>query len=201
MRACVLGAAVALAGCRKPPTLENHYYSLVLEAADDHPVSARSVPAGRVDIVEVSMPDFLMSRSLVLQVNSNEVQHAKYHHWGEPLDAAVRKVLSRDLSAAHPSLDIAPGHGRGADCTLFIEFDRFHATGDARVFVSGRYTFVRGAEQVRQEFDVTRVQRGDGYTSAVKGMRQGVRALGEELGPLVARCTAPRAEAAAPTTP
>ena len=137
------------------------------------------------------MPDFLMSRSLVLQVNSNEVRHAKHHHWGEPLHASVGKVLVRDLSEALPTLDIATGPGRKADCALHIELDRFHATDDARVLVSGRYTLHRGDERIRREFDVTQVQRGDGYTNAVRGMRRAVRALSEELRPVLAGCVAP----------
>jgi uncharacterized lipoprotein YmbA len=184
-------AAVLLMGCAKKPIIENHYYSLVLEAAAGR-TSPDHEPAGvRVDLTEVTLPDFLRSRSLVLQVQSNEVIHAKHHHWGEPLDIAIQKVLAWDLSSALPALDIAAGSGRGADCTLTMEFDRFHASDDSRVLVSGRYTLTQGNRVSRREFDVSQVQHGDGYTSAVTGMRSALEALSETMRPIVAGCAPP----------
>lgn len=194
MKTPFIAVAALLVGCRKPPAVQNHYYSLVLEASEDQSTSQRAAPKGRVDLVEVTLPDFLMSRSLVLQVSTNEIRHSKEHHWGEPLDVSVGKVLAWDLATALPTLDIAPGHGRGADCSLFVEFDRFHANSTARVLVSGRYTLVQGEQMRQQNFDVTQVQRGDGYSNAVKAMRGAVRALSEELSPLLTACTSASAE-------
>ena len=189
MRIPVLITTGLLGGCAKAPIAENHYYSLVLEAADGRTPPERVETSVRVDIVAVTLPDFLKSRSLVLQVNTNEVTHAEQHHWGEPLDFGIKKVLAWDLSAALPTLDVAPGPGRDADCSLTLEFDRFHASNDARVLVSGRYTWTRGEESLRQEFDVSQVQYGDGYTSAVARMRKAIKDLSQELQPLVAGCT------------
>jgi len=188
MRTLVLLSTAALLGCRKPPPAQNHYYSLVLEATNGQAISDRPAPEGRVDLKAVTLPDYLLTRSLVMQVNSNEVRPAKYHHWGEPIDTSVRKVLVRDLSTALPTLDIIAGHRQSADCTLIVEFDRFHATNDAKVLASGRYTIHQGDRTVRQEFDVTQVQHGDGYTNAVKGMRRAVRALGDQLQPALQGC-------------
>lgn len=194
MRSLVVASAVLLVGCRKPPTVENHYYSLVLEAAETRTPPPPKASVARVDLVEVTVPDFLKSRSLVLQVSTNEVRHARSHHWGEPLDVSVGKVLAWDLGAALDGVDVAPGHGRGADCVLHLELDRFHATADARVLVSGRYTLVHGDRTHRRDFDVTQVQHGDGYTQTVKAMRRAVRALSEELQPVVAACAGPGPE-------
>ena len=191
MRRLFLVAAALLMGCAKKTVAQHHYYSLVLEAAEGRVPPTQGVSKARVDLVEVALPEFLKSRSLVLQVNSNEVSHAKHHHWGEPLDVAVGKVLAWDLAEALPSLDVAPRPGRGADCTLKVEFDRLHATGDSRVLVSGRYTLNLGERVVRREFDVTQVQHGDGYTSAVAGMRRAIDALSEQMRPAVARCIPP----------
>ena len=189
MRIPVLITAGLIGGCAKPPIAENHYYSLVLEATDGRTPPEPVETIARVDVVAVTLPDFLKSRSLVLQVNSNEVTHAGQHHWGEPLDFGIRKVLAWDLSAALPTLDVVPGPGRDADCSLTLEFDRFHASNDARVLVSGRYTWAHGDTVLRQEFDVSQVQYGDGYTSAVARMRKAIKDLSQELQPLVAGCT------------
>jgi len=187
-------AAVLVTGCAKPPLATNHYYSLVLEAAAGRP-TPKGVPSGaRIDLVAVTLPDFLRSRSLVLQVNTNEVTHARHHHWGDPLDIAIRKVLAWDLSSELPDLDIAPGTGRDADCTLTLEFDRFHASNDARVLVSGRYTLTRGDHVSRREFDVSQVQQTDGYTSAVTAMRTALEALSDTMQPVVASCISPASD-------
>jgi len=194
MKRQMLVGALFLMGCRKPPPVEQHYYSLVLEASQSRPAPEPGTPTARVDLVEVNLPDFLMSRSLVMQVNSNEVKPARHHHWGEPLEVSLRKVLAADLSDALPQLDIAPGQGRGADCTLHLHFDRFHATHQARVAVSGRYVFRTEEQVLRREFDVSQVQQGNGYSHAVQAMRRGVAALAAELRPVVEGCTAAGAD-------
>ena len=109
MRPELFAAAALAMGCGKKLDVQNHYYSLVLEAADQGLPPQPTDPRARVDLVAVHLPDFLQSRSLVLQVNSNEVIHARHHHWGEPLDLAILKVLARDLSTAMPAYEVVPG--------------------------------------------------------------------------------------------
>ncbi|MBO86905.1 MAG: hypothetical protein CL927_16270 [Deltaproteobacteria bacterium] len=194
MKSLYLAFVGLLVGCGKKLEVENHYYSLVLEAAEGQPPAEPVAPKARVDLVAVDLPDFLRSRSLVLQVNTNEVLHARYHHWGEPLDIAVQKVLARDLSNALPKLEVAPGPGREADCTIALELDRFHASNSAQVLVSGRFVYTQHDQVTRREFDVSQVQEGDGYTSAVSGMRRALGALSRELASVVGACTPKPAE-------
>jgi len=196
MKRAILLSAALLVGCGKKLVVQDRYYSLVLEAAGDRSLAVNGQPRARVDIVEVTMPDFLRSRSLVLQVSTNEVIHARHHHWGEPLDDAVRKVLAWDLAEAVPTHAITLGHGRNADCSLRLEFDRFHASEGAKVMVSGRYTLRQGDREVHREFDVTQVQRGDGYTAAVTAMRGALRTLSGQMQEVVAACVPPPEPAA-----
>lgn len=186
---CISILAVSSA-CRKAPEVTERYYSLVLEAAEDAPPpkAPPHTSAPRVYIEPVVLPDFLRTRSLVLQVGSNELRPARYHHWGEPLDVSIRKVLTQDLAQAHPGLQVGHTHRDSAACTLTVDFDRFHATTDARVVVSGRYTLVREDTVQQNTFDVTQVQRGDGYTHAVKAMRRAVAELTTTLADAVAPC-------------
>lgn len=189
MRPELFAAAALAMGCGKKLDVQNHYYSLVLEAADQGLPPQPTDPRARVDLVAVHLPDFLQSRSLVLQVNPNEVIHARHHHWGEPLDLAILKVLARDLSTAMPAYEVVPGPGREADCALELELDRFHASNGARVLVSGRFLYTQGGTVMRREFDVSQVQQADGYTGAVSGMRGALAALSAELVPVLSGCT------------
>ena len=189
MRMMTLSAVGLLMACGgKTVIVEDHYYSLVLEAAADREVPARSSTEGLVILTEVVLPDFLMLRNLTLQTSSNEIDIAKHHHWADPLDESVQKVLIWDLSAQLPALDITRSAVADADCTLAVEFDRLHADSSGHVLASGRYTLTRNEHSTRHEFDVSQPLRADGYTAAVTGIRQALAALGEAMRPQVQGC-------------
>lgn len=189
MKKTLLLAAGLLMACGKKVVVEDHYYSLVLEAAEGRAPTDSSELAVRVDLIEVVLPDFLMSRSLARQISSNEVAIARHHYWTEPLDEGVRQVLVWDLSDQLPKINVTQGPGRDADCTLTVEFDRLHASHDARVLVSGQYTFVNNGHVIRREFNLSEPLQGDGYTNAVSAMRRALALLSEEMSPMVQRCT------------
>lgn len=189
MRKTLLCAAALLAACgNKRVVVEDRYYSLVLEAAEGRSPLERGDAVARVAITAVTLPDFLLSRSLVLQTSSNEITVARHHHWAEPLDESVRKVLAWDLSEQLPLIDITHGAAKGADCSLAVEFDRLHPSIDSSVLASGRYTLTRGDRVEHREFDVSRSIWADGYTSAVAETRQALAALSQEMQPLVQAC-------------
>lgn len=197
MRTPLLCAAALLVACGgKKVIIEDRYYSLVLEAAEDaQDARGAQDPTARVDLVEVRLPDYLMLRNLTLQTSSNEITIAKHHHWAEPLDEAVRKVIIWDLSAGLPALDVTHGPGKDADCTLSVEFDRLHPNNAGRVLASGRYAFTSQGQTTRREFDVSQPLWADGYTSAVAVMRQALTALSQEMQPTVQGCTPDKDEA------
>ena len=192
MRMIMLSALVLLPACLwKQESVEDRYYSLVLEASEERQPAMRHRTTAHVNLTEVILPDYLMLRSLAIQTSTNELELAKHHHWAEPLDEAVRKVLVWDLAARLPSLDISYGSSVDEDCSIIIEFDRLHSTSTGRVLVSGRYTLTNKDHVKRHEFDVSQPLWADGYTSAVAVMRQALDVLSEEMKPLVAACAVP----------
>ena len=67
-------------------------------------------------------------------------------------------------------------------CELRLQFDRFHATDDARVLVSGRYWLRSVDGNASREFDVSQTLDTSGYASAVSTLRRSLGSLGRELG-------------------
>ena len=190
MRKILLVGMVLLAACgKKKVPVEDRYYSLVLEATELWRPQESSPDGPRVDLIRVTLPDFLMSRNLAIQVGTNEVKSARHHYWAEPLDEAVRKVLVWDLSAQLPEFNITRGLGRNADCILTVEFDRLHVSDSSQVLVSGRYAMRIGDDATQREFDVSMPLRGDGYTSAVATMRRSLAKLSEEMRSTVQGCS------------
>ena len=179
MRRILLFALVLSSGCLKQVTMQE--FSLVLEAAEDWEPQVCEEHEARVDLVEVILPEYLMSRGFVVQRGSNAVVVAKHHFWAEPLDTAVHKVLVRDLSALLPTFDITTGSGSLADCTLLIDFDRLHASNTSRMLVSGRYTLNSSERVEHREFDVSLPLSDDDESTMVSVMRRALSNLSEEI--------------------
>ena len=179
-RAGVVLLVTYLAACGSSPP-ENTYYSLVLDAAAGGVVQATGDAAINVNLTRIELPTFLESRALALQTGPNQVRSAHSHFWAEPLDEAIAKVLVRDITDAATGIDIDRDEQRKADCELKVEFDRFHATDDARVLASGRYWIASESGSQKQEFDVSQRLASGGYSSAVSTLRDSLRSLAGEI--------------------
>ena len=175
---------LALAACGSSPTIEDTYFSLVLEAADE-PTTENGDAELTLRLTNVSLPEFLLRRNLAIQTGGNEIKAANHHYWAEPLDEAIAKVLVRDIEAANQGIAVHRYNGSG-DCELAIEFDRFHASADGRVLVSGRY-WLAASEPTRHAFDVSRPLDGQGYGAAVTSLRASLGTLGAEIAGSIAQ--------------
>lgn len=174
-----------LTACASQPK-EDHYYSLVL-AADDVAAPARTDTAARRIIVgPIHLARYLDQSGLAMQVGTNQIRTANHHFWAEPLDEAIGKVLVRDISQRVGAVAVDRDAGRwtpGGDCRLRVEFDKFHATDDARVVATGRYWIHDSArEEVAQsEFNIVQTLSANGYTQAVRQLRVAIESLAAEI--------------------
>lgn len=180
----VLLASVVAACASTPPA--DTYYSLVLEAADEGAVEPNDDAVSQVVLSMVGLPAFLDSRAMVLQVGPNEVQSAQHHFWAERLDEAIAKVLVRDIMNASDTIFLPNTSQSDGACELRLQFDRFHATDDARVLVSGRYWLRSVNGNASREFDVSQILGTSGYASVVSALRHSLGSLGRELGSQIA---------------
>lgn len=182
-RGAALVVLLGLTACASNP-VEDHYYSLVLAADAVSATDVMAVAAARLIVGPVQLPEYLDKRGLTIQTGSNQIQTANHHFWAEPLEEAIAKVLVRDIAHLNSGLPVDRDAGRwtgAGDCRLRIEFDKFHATGNARVVSSGRYWVSNEGSSVRQEFSLSETIAADGYAHAVEALRRSLRVLAEQI--------------------
>lgn len=173
--------AMCLAACASRPA-EDHYYSLVLAADDVAPSASVDRSATRIIVGPIQLARYLNRTGLILQQGSSEIRTANHHFWAEPLDEAIAKVLVRDISRQLDTIAVDRDAGQWTDegdCQLRVELDRFHATDDSRVVVTGRY-WIHDSDSPRvekREFDIVQTLTAGGYPHAVQQLRASLQKL------------------------
>lgn len=170
-------AALLLAACSSGAVVEERRFSLLLEALSDAETTAVAETRSSLSVRPVVLPEYLRSRSMMLQVGDNEVIPARRHFWAEPLDESVRQVLVQDLGNRLDVTAVTWRRPAPGGCELTVTLQRFHATDRGRVAASGRYRLADADSAVEQAFDVSQPQTGDGYANAVAALRQAIGAL------------------------
>lgn len=181
----ILGVVtLLLSACGSSPAAPDRYYSLVLAGNDGVAGDTQEVATVRMIVGPVQLPAYLSERGLPLQVGPNRIESAHHHFWAEPLDEAIAKVLTRDISRQTNGIDVERESGRftpEADCRLRLEFDAFHATTASSVVASGRYWISSGDTSNRQAFSLTRTLTADGYAHAVDVQRSMLETLAQQI--------------------
>ena len=168
-----------LAACASSP-VEEHHYSLLLDALNDSTFVQPQDTDATLTITSITLPEYLRSNNLVMQVGDNEILPARRHFWAEPLAESIKSVLTYDLDRRLP--DIAVRSMRADDgCLLEVVFERFHATSEARVVASGRYSLQSPGGQVERRFDMSRTLPVGGYANSISELRNSVSELATEL--------------------
>lgn len=166
-----------IAACGSAPVEERHY-SLRLDALSDTDYSTQPV-AGSAEtlyVTSVRLPEYLRSNNLVMQVGDNEILPARRHFWAEPLAESIKSVLEHDLGQHLEGVAVARGKADDG-CSLDVEFERFHATDNARVVSSGHYRLQHGDGHIERSFDTSRALPEGGYGNAVGELRKSVDVL------------------------
>lgn len=163
MLTCIL-----LSGCGlNQPTPEMKYHLL------DHKTKALNhrLPDDKVAIGKVVLADYLTQPNLVMRVSGNKLDLASYHHWAEPMDAAIQRILIDELNQADLTVGFVK---RCRDCTQVAVFiDHFYPDQDGTVALSGRFSIEwSGQEPVTEYFSFSEEQDGEGYSESVTVMNK-----------------------------
>ena len=178
-KTAVFVSLLGMTACTSAP-VEEHHYSLVLDALNDSDFVQPPDTDAALVVTSITLPEYLRSNNLVMQIGNNEVLPARRHFWAEPLDDSIKRVLTYDLDRKLP--DIAVYSVPAADgCLLHVEFDRFHATDEARVVASGRYWLLFTDGRIERSFDTSRTLSVGGYANSISELRNSVSALAAEL--------------------
>lgn len=181
----IVFVVLILTACASQPK-EDHYYSLVLAANDVTAAARTDTATARIIVGPIQLARYLDQPGLAMQVGSSQIRTANHHFWAEPLDEAIGKVLVRDISQRVGAVAVDRDAGRwtaGGDCRLRVEFDKFHATDDARVVVTGRYWIHDSgqADVAQSEFNIVQTLSANGYPQAVRQLRVAIESLAAEI--------------------
>lgn len=177
----IVSAVLGLTACASQ-SVEDHYYSLVL-AADNSRAAASAVrPVARLIVGPIHLARYLDQPGLALQIDGSEIRVASHHLWAEPLDVAIGKVLVGDLSRQLDNVAVDRDAGRWTTqdgCRLRLEFDKFHATDDSRLVVTGRYWLYDAAQSqvMARDFNIVQTLSASGYPQAVRQLRTALETL------------------------
>ncbi len=108
-RALLPGFALLAGGCAllRPGADTTRFY--LLTAAPPALTEETTAPGIEVTLGRVEVPRFLESPAMAVRVDSHELRFAGGHHWAEPLDRAVNRVL-RDWLEASPAVGRVVGY-------------------------------------------------------------------------------------------
>ena len=164
------------------------YYSLTLNSDYQSLPTANhqdNTEHTHVIVEPVRLANFLRQEGLVLQIGEHEIVTANYHRWAEPLDEAITKLLAHELNNKSDHYQFARKMGawnQNAALHLRFEFDKFHATDNAKIVASGRYWLYEKNKTLKMEhaFSVSSHLTRDGYLHAVEKLEQSIGQLSDQ---------------------
>ncbi|MDQ8201765.1 PqiC family protein [Pelagicoccus sp. SDUM812003] len=155
------GGCVALAvfagaslGCRSAkPQLETSSYVLLYDG--------KALWEGSLEVGSIEMPAYLDRSGIVLQLDGLRMHAGRYHLWGEPLEAGMRRVLGK-------LLDAKGGLARDAG-VVRLQVERFHGTQEGSVAFEGSWKVdpIGGELGDWRRFSIESSLQADGYPALV----------------------------------
>ncbi len=158
------------------PTSSIKYYVL-----DAHPAPIRqSLSDYLIQVLPISVPQYLDQPNLVLRESDQKMRIASYHSWADNLADSIQRVLVNELNRKNTDFSMAY---ECKDCAaLGVLIEHFYPTANGDVVLSGSYTLDVGhGTPHRSHFFFTKALAADGYSEAVKQMRQLLEELAEQL--------------------
>ncbi len=145
---------VSLTACGGAPQRAHSFYTLSAEqpAAEGAKMAPRAgVPALKVVVGRVSIPEVVDRPQLVLRVAPNRVEIADFHRWAEPLQSAIPRILASDLSLqlGTAAVTVAGQAGMVPDVRVTLEVRRFEATLDESVSIDALWSVAMNKGEAR----------------------------------------------------
>ena len=131
---------------------------------------AQRLPEARVALSKVRLTDYLLKPNLVMRRDNNQLALANYHHWAEPLDKAVQRIIISNLNQQNQDYGIVSYCRECTQVSLHVE--HFYPTEQGQVVLSGYFVIGQGQEpDVVEYFSLAGTQAGAGYAASVEVMR------------------------------
>ena len=163
---------LGVTACSSSTTPETHYYLLT----NQHSVGAEtSAPYRNYYQLHIELPEYLNKPYLVMQLDQQKIHYSEFNLWAEPLNLMVKKALQFDLNNLVKSKQSTGASSIKQDVTVMINY--FHITHQSSVVLSGYYQI----QQVDLPFSIEVKLAADGYSHAVKKMRETLQLLAQKI--------------------
>ncbi len=162
-----------MVGCATPVSPSKEYL-LTDDALST--VKVQSTNPVFIQLVPVSMANYLVGNEMVLVTSEGQVHRSKNNLWAEPLSSQLSRLTQQRLESALPDitwLNTQAFFPQDA-YELHIEIDTFFADLDGATTISGRWYMVAktGELLLSDTFNATAHMQSDGYQSMVKTLSE-----------------------------
>lgn len=143
------------------------------------------LPPAKVALSAVKLTDLLLQPNLVMRRDNNQLMLANYHHWAEPLDKAIQRILIANLNQHRPEQGVV---SRCVGCDqLRVHIEHFYPNEQGSVVLSGYFSIEQATELKQVEyFTFSSQQTKAGYAGSVEVMRLLLDELSEKIAPALA---------------
>ena len=163
----------ALWGCSSSTPVTRYY----LLSSPNQPAAEES--SCGVKVGSVTVAPYLQRTHIVLQSGANKLAPAVQHRWSEPLEAGVRRLLSRCLGSGVPS-------ERKAN----VRIEHLHGNTNGTVVIQANWALSAQPPMatVEEQFSTSKPQLEAGYDALVSTQRQLVLQLCADIKSAVPEC-------------
>ncbi|MEP0072614.1 MAG: ABC-type transport auxiliary lipoprotein family protein [Marinomonas sp.] len=146
----------------------------LLMDADIAAVEAKSTPFMPVQIMPVSIANYLAGNEIVLVTKQGEVFRSANNLWAETLSPQLTRLTQQRLERALPDVTWFGGQRlpAAAIAILNIDVDRFYADLEGMIHISGRWQLMSSMGELlaSNTFDQTDRLTSDGFTPMVQAL-------------------------------
>ncbi len=176
------------AGCSFHSSPETFYYVLSTSSsfAADPPGELNSVNGPRIAVGPVTVPGYLDHERVFVRENGrSRVRLEEYHHWGEPLDEGIGRVLC-DVLSARPTIKnsvVFPLRAAmSPDWRVSVDVARFDGAPGETVVLDAGWTIASSAgTPVLQGRFSKSLAAGSSVSAMVEAQSRLLEMLGQEL--------------------
>ena len=136
-------------------------------------------------ITDISLPEYLKNRSLVMQRSNGQLSVATKHVWAQPMDSDFGTALANSLSRnagytayyAPQATTVLQSTAANADVKLAIAIEHFMPLDSGNVVLSGHWQMSVDSALAPKRFDLVLPMTADGYAHSVDRMRALIKSL------------------------
>ena len=88
---------ISVAGCTTSP-VENVDYFILSNGDIPNSTQARTQQKAKILVDKVSLPSYLDTSNMAMQLNDHQLYYSKQHFWAEPLKIGIVNALVEDLN-------------------------------------------------------------------------------------------------------